>query len=1074
MKTYCNYHCHKEFTNVKISDSVAKLSQYADRALELGHGILSSMEHGWQGNYYETVKLAKEKGLKPVIGAEAYWVKDRFEKDGSNCHIFIGAKNENGRQAINDIISEANLTGFYRQARIDVPLILSLPKDDVIITTACLAYWKYADIDEITKEFAKHFGKNFFLEVQYHNTESQYAINKHILRLHEELKIPLIMGCDSHYIHSKQAQNRTDFLFSKGIEYPDEKGWFLDYPTADEAYERFARQCVLSDKQINDAIDNTNVFMDVQEYDSPIFNTDIKMPSLYPTYTQEQKNEEYKKLVWQGWAEYKDKVPQDQWEFYESEINKEIQTVVDTKMADYFIDNYYIIRQGKANGGWLTKTGRGSAVSFITNMLLGFTEVDRIAAKVHMYPERFMSATRILQSGSLPDIDFNCAPVEPFARGQQQVLGEDHAYPMVAYGTMQKSAAWKLYAKSQGITFEIANAVSDQLKKYETAVKHASEDDKDSIDVFDYIDKEYHEIYAKSKDYLGLITSWSIAPCSYLLYAGSIRREIGLVKIKDHICCLMDGHWAEACHFLKNDLLKVSVVDAIYRIYHRIGKEPPTVQELLAQCPPTDPAWDIYKKGCMIGINQCEQTGTASRVSKYAPHNISELGAFVAAIRPGFKSMYKAFESRKPFSYGIKAFDDLIQTDEMPNSFLLYQEQEMAALNYAGIDMSDCYTAIKNIAKKRADKVLAYKDKFTDGFSKTIMVTEGKTESEAKELAHNLWQIIEDSARYSFNASHSYCVALDSLYGAWLKAHHSLEFYEVLITFSEEKGDKDKMNALKTEAEDYFGIKFPPFRFGQDNRAIKCNNETNSILNSIGAIKGYSSTIGTVLYDCSLQGFSSFVDVLKYLDENSIKAAKVRPLICIDYFNQYGNINELLTLLEVWELFKQGEVKSLRKDKIPYEILHKILQYNCSSVNKDGSESISYKVNDKAMQCLYDFEKYIQTNHLEDVSMKQKIDYTMEILGYTDVVTGKECDRRRLLITDCIALPDKQGKIWAYRIGTRSLGSGKTARLTVRENVYQAKPLAVGDIIFAAELFKNQGGYWYLIKYNIEHKEKLW
>lgn len=410
----------------------------------------------------------------------------------------------------------------------------------------------------------------------------------------------------------------------------------------------------------------------------------------------------------------------------------------------------------------------------------------------------------------------------------------------------------------------------------------------------------------------------------------------------------------------------------------------------------------------------------------------------------------------------------------MPNSFLLYQEQEMAALNYAGIDMSDCYTAIKNIAKKRADKVLAYKDKFTQGFAKTIVANEGKTEKEANDLAQNLWQIIEDSARYSFNASHSYCVALDSLYGAWLKAHHPLEFYEVLITLSEEKGDKDKMNALKAEAEDYFGIKFPPFRFGQDNRSIKCNNETNTIVNSIGAIKGYGSTIGAILYDCSLQNFEYFTDVLRYLDNRTVKAAKVRPLICIDYFNQYGNINELLTMLDTWEFFKQGEAKTIRKDKVTSPILQEILKKNCSSLNKDGSESASFKVNDNAMQCLYDFETYIKNNPLEDVSMKQRIDYTMEILGYTDVVTGKECDRRRLLITDCIAIPDKQGKIWAYRIGTRSLGSGKTARLTVRDNVYQANPLAVGDIIYAAELFKNQGGYWYLIKYNIEHKEKLW
>ena len=1070
MKVFQNYHRHAMYTNVRISDSAVTPKDYAERAKALGHGILSSAEHGWQGNYFETVRLAKEYGLKPLIGAEAYWVKDRTEKDRTNCHIFLGAKNERGRQALNNVLSEANLTGFYGQPRLDVPLLLSLPKDDLIVTTACIAYWRYENIEEITAMLAKHFGKNFFLEVQYHNTESQRELNKRILRLHNELKIPLIMGCDSHYIGADQGQTRTDFLVSKGLTYPDEEGWFLDYPDGDTAYERFANQCVLSHNEINDAMDNTGVFLEVEEYDSPIFNTEIKMPSLFPTLSQEEKNEKYKSLVWSGWEEYKTQVPEDKWALYESEIEKEIKTVEDTKMADYFIDNYHIIRKGKENGGWLTKSGRGSAVSFITNMLLGFTEVDRIAAKVHMYPERFMSATRILQSGSLPDIDFNCAPVEPFARAQQEILGEDHAYPMVAYGTMQKSAAWKLYAKSQGISFEIANAVSEQIKKYETAVKHAPEDEKDDINVFDYIDKDFHEIYEKSKDYLGLVTSWSIAPCSYLLYEGSIRKEIGLVKVKDHLCCLMDGHWAEACHFLKNDLLKVSVVDLIYRAYHRIGIEPPTVTELLKMCPPDDKAWEIYEKGCTLGINQCEQTGTASRVTKYKPKNISELGAFVAAIRPGFKSMYKTFEERKPFAYGVKAFDELIQTDEMPSSFLLYQEQEMAALNYAGIDMSDCYTAIKNIAKKRADKVLAYKEKFINGFSQVMIEDEHKTPEEAAHMSQELWQIIEDSSRYSFNASHSYCVALDSLYGAWLKAHHPLEFYEVLLTLAEQKGDKDKMNALKEEAESYFNIKFPPFRFGQDNRSIKADVENNLIVNSLSAIKGFSLSVGAALYDCSKNNFTSFVDVLAWLDEKALKASKVRPLITIDYFQQFGNINELLSILDLWELLKQGKAKSVRKDKVTSIVVQRILSYNCSTTNKDGTESASYRMENEqtTLKCLYDFEQYIKQHPMPSPSMKQQIQYSIDILGYADVVTNREEDRRRLLITDVVPLSSAGGEVWSYRVGTRSLGSGKTARLTVKANIYDKKPIKAGDIIYAADLYKNQTGYWYLIAYNKE------
>lgn len=1068
MRTFQNYHRHSMYTNVRISDSAVTPEQYAERAKGLGHGILSSCEHGWQGNYYETIKCAKKYGLKPLIGAEAYWVADRSAKDRTNCHIFIGAKNENGRQALNDILSEANLTGFYGQPRIDIPLILSLPPDDVIVTTACVAYWRYDNIEEITETFARHFDKNFFLEVQYHNTESQRELNKRILRLHNHLKIPLIMGCDSHYITASQAKIRSDFLVSKGLTYPDEEGWYLDYPDGDTAYQRFADQCILSHSEICDAMDNTNVFLDVEEYDTHIFNSEIKMPSLYPDASQEEKNAKYKRLVWQGWDNYKNQVPEEQWPHYEEEIKKEVQTVVDTNMADYFIDNYYIIKKGKENGGWLTKSGRGSAVSYLTNMLLGFTEVDRVAAKVHMYPERFMSTTRILQSGSLPDIDFNCAPVEPFARAQKEVLGEDHSYPMVAYGTMQKSAAWKLYAKSQGIPFEIANKVSEQIRKYEAALKHAAEDEKDAIEVLDYIDKEFHEIYATSRDYLGLVTSWSIAPCSYLLYSGSIRKEIGLVKVKDHLCCIMDGHWAEECHFLKNDLLKVSVVDLIYRAYHRIGMDPPTVNELLKMCPPDDPAWSIYEKGCTLGINQCEQPGTSARVAKYKPHNISELGAFVAAIRPGFKSMYKTFESRQPFKYGVKSFDDLIQTEEMPNSFLLYQEQEMAALNYAGIDMSDCYTAIKNIAKKRVDKVLSYKETFIEGFSKSLIEDEHKSPAEAAELSDRLWKIIEDSASYSFNASHSYCVALDSLYGAWLKAHHPLEFYEVLLTISEKKGDKDKMNALKEEAESYFGISFPPFRFGQDNRSIRAIPEQNAIVNSLSAIKGFGSNVSKVLYDCSKTGFVSFVDVLAWLDYYGVKAAKVRPLILIDYFAEFGNITELTAILDTWEFTKQGEAKQIKKDSEIPPILRSILEEEYSPKGATGAELASYRLDGNGILLMKRYEGLVKKAKLAPPSIREQIQNCVDILGYCDVVTGRPEDRKRLLVTESVPLIGRDSKPWAYRIGTRSVGTGKQARLTVRTNVMEKKKLSPGDIIYAAQLFKNAAGYWYLLSYDKE------
>ena len=169
----------------------------------------------------------------------------------------------------------------------------------------------------------------------------------------------------------------------------------------------------------------------------------------------------------------------------------------------------------------------------------------------------------------------SAAEQDIFAEGQAQVCGRDHAVQMLAYGTQKASAAWKMFAKSQNIDFATANEVSAQIKRYENKLHTVDEEEKDTIDIMDYIDKRFHDVYLRSTEYQGIITSWS-----------------------------MDGHWAEKNHFLKNDLLRVAVVDLINKGYTRAGLKVPTVNELLAMCPSEDPVWDIYRKGCTLGINQ--------------------------------------------------------------------------------------------------------------------------------------------------------------------------------------------------------------------------------------------------------------------------------------------------------------------------------------------------------------------------------------------------------------------------------------------------------------------------------------
>ena len=1090
---------------------------YAKRAVELGHSILSSCEHGWQGRYIECHDLAKQYGLKFLFAAEAYWVWDRHEEDRSNCHIWIGAKNENGREWINEVLSQANEDGFYYQPRLDEELLDLLPAGDVWITTACVAGWKYLGEEEerlkaLWKKLYDKHGDNFMFEVQYHPSERQKELNSYILNLRKEIPAPIIMGCDSHYIEANGAELRSDFLLSKEDRkaYDDEEEWFMDYPDGDTAVQRFREQGVLTEAEIAEAIDRTNCFLEVEEYECDIFDDSLKLFSLHPDWTQEQKNAEYLRLVDEGWQNYKAEVAPDLLSKYEKEIKSETNTVVECHMADYFIDNYHVIRRGKELGGHLTNTGRGSAVSFFTNKLLGFTEVDRIAAKVKMYPERFMTATRILETHSLPDIDFNVAEQDIFAEGQAQVCGRDHAVQMLAYGTQKASAAWKMFAKSQNIDFATANEVSAQIKRYENKLHTVDEEEKDTINIMDYIDKRFHDVYLRSTEYQGIITSWSPAPCAFLLYQGSIRRKIGLVKIKDRICCAMDGHWAEKNHFLKNDLLRVAVVDLINKGYTRAGLKVPTVNELLAMCPPEDPVWDIYRKGCTLGINQVEQPGTASRVGVYAPTNISELCAFIAAIRPGFKSMYKIFESRQDFSYDVKPFDDLLRTDELPQSFCLYQEQQMAVLNYAGFPMSECYAAIKNIAKKRKEKVLAYHERFINAFSKRLVEQENINKTDAAEKAKNVWKIIEDAAQYAFNSSHSYSVSLDSLYGAWLKQHHPLAFYETFMRIMDEKGDKDKLAAAKDEAESYFNIKFPPFKFGQDNRKVTADEENNAISNALTSIKGFNKAAAVALYEIGQEPPKYLSDVLLALRPKSIMKSTTEPLAQISYFSSYGNDREVLNIIALCEEFGYGAKASMPRERVDNSFLADIVPKYADGLKKDGQPATRYTFTSLQMSALKDEKKQLAAAlkknptpeleeqliaveqeiaeelkrivaqalrecedrvlaaGIEDLPFRVKIENQQEILGYVDIRTGKEEDRRLVLVSDFRPLLSKDtGKPWGYACFTQSLGSGKRIRLTLRSRQYDQNPIKNGSIIYVDRCTKNKSGYWYLDQYHL-------
>lgn len=402
---YENIHSHSMYSNIYTADSIITKEDIAVRAKELGQKTLSLVEHGYFGNIFETYEVAKKHGLNLIFGTEFYFVKDRFEKDATNSHLLIMARNEEGRKELTSMISESNKTGFYYKPRIDEDLLFKLNPENVVVTTACIAspVNKYGDeyAGYFIKKCKEHFGKNFYLEVQPHTNIKQVAFNQKLQRASYEYGVELILGIDSHYIYSKDAKKRDLFLKGKDINYPEEEGFIIDFPSVEEIVDRFKAQNVLFDREIKQAFDNTLIARDFEPVE---LNTDIKMPTIYPELSHEEKSMKLKEVINRAWVDDRRHIPKSKWKEYIEAIKFETEIITETNMEDYFLMNEKIINKAvNEYGGVLTRTGRGSAPSFYVNKLLGFTEIDRLEAPIQLYATRFMSKSRILETKSLPD-----------------------------------------------------------------------------------------------------------------------------------------------------------------------------------------------------------------------------------------------------------------------------------------------------------------------------------------------------------------------------------------------------------------------------------------------------------------------------------------------------------------------------------------------------------------------------------------------------------------------------------------------------------------------------------------------
>ena len=984
---YNNYHKHTMYSNLRTLDCISKPIDYINRAKELGHTTYFTTEHGYQGNIFEAQTLCNEHGLKCIYGVEAYYVDDVNDKSSrSMYHIILVAMTENARQKINKIMSVANTDGYYYKPRIDLNLLLSLPAEEVIVTTACIAgrMFKEGWEERFLKPVKNHFKNNFFLEVQAHVDDKQKEYNKKIIESHKKYDIPLIHANDSHYIYPNDSKNRDLFLKAKGIIYEEEGGFILDYPDSDEIYKRYKEQGILTEEEVTEALNNTLVFDNSEGIN---IDKEFKIPKI----TEGDSNKVLKKLINDGWSKEKKNVPKEKWKEYIQQIKYEYKIIEDCGMADYFILDHYIVKKAVDEyGAILTRSGRGSAVSFYVNKLLGLTEVDRISAPITLYPTRFMSAERILSSRSLPDIDLNWADVTPVIQASKDILGDDGIYYMIAYKPLQESSAFRLWCKANDMHISEYDEIAKNLENYED-------------------DPQWKQLIEDSKVFRGVVESVAPSPCSFLLSNDKISEIVGLVKVGDVTCCCLDGYNCDVYKFLKNDYLTVLVYQIIDEVYKLIGRPIDDIQTLINNC--DNKVWDIYARGLTTTINQADSDFDKQILKKYKPQNLAELSAYVAAIRPGFASLLNNFVERLPYTTGVKELDDILEDSF---HYLIYQESIMKYLVWLGIEEKGTYDIIKKIAKKKfkEDELKALKTELLNGWIKNVGQENGFNET---------WQVVEDAAHYSFNASHSLSVAIDSLYGAYLKAHYPLEYFTVALSLY--SGDMDRTANLISEM-NHFGISLKPIKFRHSNANYNIDKETNSIYKGVGAVKYCNADVGNNLYDMKDKQFNSFLDLLGIFPGNSRQR---EILIKLGYFEEFGGSLKLLKVCSLYDNYYGKKI--IKKDKLnlPIELVRK---YAISETEKQ------YRFTPEAMKAMIiEVISYIPD---EELSINERLNAEREYLGYISYIDRSAINKGVVLSIDCKYSP--KAVLWL-------IDKGEQIIVKVQKKHYQNNPFNSGEII---------------------------
>lgn len=790
MSDFTHLHVH---THYSLLDGLPKIDELLNYTKELGMDSVAITDHGTMYGAIEFYQKAKEVGIKPIIGQEFYFAKEKMTQrrpniDDARYHLILLAKNFKGYQNLVELTSKAWLDGFYYKPRIDEEL-LEKYTDNLICMTACIQgkiprlilSGKIDEAEKLAKKYKEMFEKDsFYLEIQSHpSIPEQEKANKAMIEMSKKFDIPLVATNDVHYLKKEDSEAQDILMLINTNAKPDDperltmKNENLSFKKEEEFKKAF--------KNVPEAIKNTKKIAEMCSVDVEL--NDTKLPH-FKVPNGEKPDKYLEELCQKGIKErFKKETPE-----VKERLKYELSVIEKMNFSSYFLIVWDFVNWAKENG-IVVGPGRGSASGSLVSYLLNITEVDPL--KYDLLFERFLNPDR---AAGLPDIDLDFADTrrDEVIEYVAKKYGQDKVARIITFGTMAAKQVIRDVGRSLGYNYTYCDRIAKMIPLFATLNESIGR-----VAEFRQIyktDPKAKKMIDIGKKLEGVARHASTHACGVVIADNPLTELIPLQRASQNgdetIITQYEMHTIEKLGLLKMDLLglkNLTIIEETLKLVKKLHK----INIDISKLPLDDKeSYKLLRDANTTGVFQLESDGMKRYLKELKPTIFEDIIAMVALYRPGPMEFIPEYIARKHGTKQVEYLDVKLKPIlESTFGICIFQEQLMRiARELAEFTMAEADFLRKAVGKKIRSLLLEQKEKFVGG-----MIKNGFNKS----LAQKIWNWVIPFARYGFNKAHATAYAMIAYQTAYLKAHYPIEFMTILM--NTEQKNLDRLRILLEE-----------------------------------------------------------------------------------------------------------------------------------------------------------------------------------------------------------------------------------------------------------------------------------